>query len=250
MAPPLVLADLIHTCNNIWMTDAWAFDMPLKILQLRIDLPSKASASPKNVMDYENTPFFTHVRNMRFGGTQYCRSIVHTRPWTHVSVNEGSSLKAYSTYEYFHKKPPTVAPSLLSCFLAPGSQVLTHLSYVAIFPFRDHLQWFRRYLLPCNTIRSFCVQLAPLPASKLTDDPERLGKAQLGDCWLELERGYKDLCALIVSMDETSDLTNFESLDYENYELVQEDLRQAFAPLDAYGWHMVRGGLWRKTDSA
>jgi hypothetical protein len=71
---PHVFAELVNT--SVVSADAWAFNMPYQILRLRQSLES--------VND--------HISLTELP------SLFAARKWTELSVNEGSSLKAYTTY--------------------------------------------------------------------------------------------------------------------------------------------------------
>ena len=245
LASPPTIAFLIQILVN--MDDAWAFDMPLKGIML--------GKAPQNVGKESASHCSDHaVASQRrlFGGS-YGNDVLDLYAWRRVSINEGSSLKAYSTYEYFHKQPPAIFCGLMAPVLnAVEVQELMHVTYFAIFPFADHFKLFFSYLPDLlRSLRSLSVQLAPLPASRLIEDPERVGKAQLGDCWLELERSYLHLGRRIGKLtssrhSEFSSFRRFESLDYGHYDLIQEDLDRALMSLTRSGWKRVEGGVWTR----
>ena len=244
LASPRILANLLYA--EIEMLDAWAFDMPLKAIQIQ--------KQPQCTYDDFRG---SRPTNYRFGIlNRHPTSILDPHNWLSVSTNEGSSLKSYSTYEYFHKTPPSVSESLSTyIFLAHNFGSLRHLSYTAIFPFANRLRYFHDHLLNSwNHLHSLRLQLAPLPASKLTEDPERVGKAQLSDCWLEVERVYHHLArglGLMLRNQSTfaKGFRQIESLDYVHYDLIREDLNKALAPLKEIGWEMAEEGVWRRPDT-
>jgi hypothetical protein len=83
LCPPYVFAELTKT--SLVSPDSWVFNMPYHALRFRQDHPTLSSNTASHL--------FT------------------TRPWTHFSVNESSSLKAYSQYEYFLRKTPSLLAS-------------------------------------------------------------------------------------------------------------------------------------------
>ena len=132
-------------------------------------------------------------------------SLIFLRPWTHASLNEGSFLKAYGTYEYFERGPPSLVYSIKRCFITSlnpnigrspavyGLPALRSFTYTAIFPFANHADFVA--MLPF--LEELDLQFAPDPQSGILDDKERTGRAELQDCWLELASAYHDIATTL-----------------------------------------------------
>ncbi|KAL9091651.1 MAG: hypothetical protein Q9165_004727 [Trypethelium subeluteriae] len=239
LASPEAIGHLIDI--EIVMYDAWAFDMPLQAIMLE-----QAAGS-----GYDETKDLPDSR--RFPSAMWRNGVLDPRKWTKLSVNEASSLKAYGTYEYFHKHPPSISRGLKDYFrVAPDFQTLTHITFVAIFPLPSVVgRFLARFSKLRLALHSLSVQLAPLPASRLLEDPERVGTAQLGDCWLELGESYRFLGEVITKQAarKGSRFRVFTSLDWGHYELFQEELSDSLSEQFAeYEWKTAGDGVWTRPD--
>ncbi len=81
------------------------------------------------------------------------------RPWTALLLNEGSSTRVYQTYEFFHKRPPSILGALLGSEEFPNDipllpLTIKSLGYVAIFPLSSHFSTLVRFLPPYRTSSS------------------------------------------------------------------------------------------------
>ena len=183
--------------------DEWAFGHPFHSLHL--EHPPQPRRKPP----------YNHFHDRR---------ILSLRRWTKISYNQGSSIPAYSTYEYFHKRTPSM--------LAPGSAIspsgfgdifsnllenLTSFDFIAIFPFgfrSTHISWLK--LLP--NLRDLRVQFAPSLNDRILDDPIALGTTARSDLWKEFEWAYESV-AIALSNTWLLRLEDFTSLDYRNHGL-------------------------------
>ncbi len=118
VAPPEVFAELAGIYS--WSNDAWAFDMPLQTL--RVDQSLDAA---RTRIDYDELPNF-----------------LVARPWENLVYNEGSSLSAYTTYEFFLRRTPSLLTALHFNSSAAGDSLFANLlefDFIAIFPFYNHV---------------------------------------------------------------------------------------------------------------
>ena len=166
-APPTTLGRL--TQCPVQMKDSWAFDMPLQILHL-----SRSSAA--------KWPFTIRYQDL------FC--II---PWTHCTLNEGSSLNVYSTYEYHIK----TMPSILDCTgrLRAQCPTLQSLDYIAIFPPARQSWPLRSFIRRSRVLRRLGIQLTPHPADRILENDQRVQKALLSDMWMEHVDFYVKLLA-------------------------------------------------------
>ncbi|KAK6007845.1 hypothetical protein QM012_004659 [Aureobasidium pullulans] len=196
LAPPSTLACLLGCSMN--MLDAWAF--PGMAMQL---VSVWREARPVEVAD-QNLPASENYYDMMkpvellMQPNEYGRpalsSLIYIRPWTHLAVNEGSFLEAYSTYEYFHKNPPGILASVGRAFRL--EMEMWSVAYKAVFPFGNHIgSPLDRITYKGNSsnVRRLYVKLAPDPDDTILDDPSQVGKADIADCWREVESAYRFL---------------------------------------------------------
>lgn len=223
IGPPFYLARLI-SCD-LSDCDAWAFDMPLHILRL------------------EQLAFFSLPPQTTFEG------LLDARPWTTLSLNEGSSLQVYQSYEYYLKTTPSVLGT------RPGEPIsqpllalkdLTSFYYTAIFPFYTHTDDVLKYAKAIPSLEKLSLQLIPTLQSNMLDDPVRRAHVQLEDCWLEVDTGYSLVVHAVMEMGEKGRLKEFESRDYA-VKSMQESL-EGKASETMRGWMWCGRGIWRKDD--
>ncbi|KAI4121953.1 MAG: hypothetical protein LQ347_006682 [Umbilicaria vellea] len=213
-APPSTLA-LLASCVSK-DRDAWAFDMPLHILHFKMSYsaPSATSLGPPGEAD-----------------------LFHIRDWSHCTLNEGSSLRLYSTYEYFLKTTPSIVPLSSSNAIVSIRSV----DYIAIFPLHDHTSDISRLLLIMPNLERLRVQLAPESSSKILEDQTRMQKGLPADMWMELVSGYS---VMLQTIREMARLKHFQSLDY-----AIEGLRASLDGVFEHtmrGWHRCGGGCWTR----
>jgi len=254
LAPPIDLACLTNCAIDTF--GDWAFgDMDYHILDLRStrgEAPSSRHLLSQPVQ-YSSLDYMPH----RYPGLARS-SLLNLRPWSHISINEGAFLKAYGTYEYFERGPPSLIYSIKDCLsprptFSPHARIsdvpltsLGHLTYTGIFPFASHLESFRE-LLP--QLEVLDLQLAPEPASNILTESDRVGKAQLEDCWSELMSIYQSLASLLASfrISERSvpSLKKFICRDSKILAL-QEELDEVFIPLCLPVWGEYEPGVFTR----
>jgi hypothetical protein len=231
----------IATADNV--RGDWAFgDMSYHILEMRLEGGAASPLLGKPVLYSE----LDHVPR-RYPGIAGS-SVLNLRPWSAVTINEGAFLKAYGTYEYFERGPPTLLYSIKDCLtprptystsLERVSDVplasLKKLTYIGIFPFANHLDF--RELLP--QLEELDLQLAPVVGSHILDDPGRVGKADLQDCWSELLIVYQDLVGQLatfrISERTVPHLKRVICRDIE-WKALREELDEIFVPLCMPVW--------------
>lgn len=195
LAPPTDLACLANCAIDTF--GDWAFtDMEYHILSLT--QPNPTSNQPPRTSPSQPPSYSTLRPIPPTYPSASASSILALRPWTHLSLNEGSFLKAYGTYEFFERGPPSLIASIKQSTLHPASRLpaLASLSYTAIFPFATHADF--AALLP--RIGKLSLQLAPRRESTILHERARLGKADLADCWTELAAAYAGLAGALASV--------------------------------------------------
>jgi hypothetical protein len=221
-APPTTLAGLLDT--PMMSSDAWAFEMKMHYVEL-IQRGNRSRASHS-----EST------------------ALIHRRPWTHVGYNEGSSVTAYSTYEYHLKQSPKML-YLLLLRLAKEVQPCCNIqsfSFVGVFPFSTNITPLTKALLKIPSLRRIQVQLAPGPENNLLSTPKKLGRAQPGDLWLEWNESYK-VIASFIDMFDFEDGAEFISTDCN--EAARESEVEHYMQLlqgRGIGWKQTGTGRWHR----
>lgn len=164
-APPNVFAEIVS--QPIKLSDQWAFKIPCQTLQL------SHSPSPSTTSQLTD-----HT------------CILHARPWTSLLVNEGSSLMAYTTYEYFLRNTPSPLGRHPSTSLVHLLQTLTSFTFVATFPMYSHIaeitDLIQRHM---PALESLTVKLLPDPDSSILLDSLEAsgGHFDVRDPWSEFE---------------------------------------------------------------
>ncbi|KAF2468972.1 uncharacterized protein BDR25DRAFT_230849 [Lindgomyces ingoldianus] len=221
-APPTTLAGLLDT--QMLSSDAWAFDMKMHYIELLQPEPSRIN----------------HPREST------CRpwdsALVHRKPWTHLGYNEGSSITAYSTYEYHLKQSPKML-YLIILRLAKEVQDCCNIvsfSFHGVFPFSTNITTIIRALHKVKTLRKVHFQLAPGNENSLLNTPKRMGRAQPHDLWMEWNESYK-VIASFLGVYGFADGAEFVSSDCDVAGLAGE--------VDDYmDMRFKRGSGWRKTE--
>ncbi|KAF2157248.1 hypothetical protein K461DRAFT_289583 [Myriangium duriaei CBS 260.36] len=223
-APPCVLGWL--TTNVPATEDAWAFpSMNLQLLELT--QPFHLPTQPKTEVSTETSAW----------DTQY---LFCARPWSSVRLVEGSMMQAYGVYEYFHKRPPTVLGGL--CL--PRGETIKAFSDCVLFPFSTHVDQLQLACL--SAYRSVHFHFSPAPNERVLDDPRVVGKADLSDCWREMEQIYKRAVSaqpLSPLFAPGAALREFSTGDY-SVASIRELLDGEFAQHAAAGWRAVGEGRW------
>ncbi|KAF2257634.1 hypothetical protein CC78DRAFT_205835 [Lojkania enalia] len=224
-APPSTLAGLLDT--QMLSSDTWAFNMKMHYIELHM------SESRRNEM-------------ARFQRRPSDIALIHRRPWSHLGYNEGSSITAYSTYEYHLKQSPKMlylilirlAKEVVECFN------IRSFSFHGVFPFSTNTTAIIRALHKIETLRSVQFQLAPGLENNLLSSPKRMGRAQPHDLWLEWNESYKVIAAYL-SIFEFEDGSEFISKDCEDSTLASEfELYARMLSDKGAGWRKEGVGRW------
>ncbi|RYP26300.1 hypothetical protein DL767_008095 [Monosporascus sp. MG133] len=232
MAPPTTLAAFLS--RTLFLDDAWAFDMPYHILSLsRTRRGEEVLSKHQNMKGSLSDPSLSSAaaaksdggeasssQTQAAGPSRYSASsrrpsrrkkqappspLFTIRPWTALLLNEGSSTRAYKTYEFFLRRPPSLLGALLGCE-EEGShndgnappplipQTVSDLSYVAVFPLSSHVEATLAPHLPPHVVRLF-VRLTPTLKSGLflEENGDEMRRVDPGDLWMERNAAYQSL---------------------------------------------------------
>ncbi|KAJ4290617.1 hypothetical protein N0V90_010835 [Kalmusia sp. IMI 367209] len=229
-APPSTMAGLLDA--HMLSSDAWAFDMKMHYVEFSMQEPSRLAHMDRNCRPWSN-------------------ALVHRRPWTHLSYNEGSSIKAYSTYEYHLKKSPKML-YLTLIRLAKEVQDCCNLqsfSFIGVFPFSTNMNTIIRILQKIPTLLELQFQLAPGPENDLLSTPKKLGRAQASDLWLEWNGSYRTIAGLLGTYD-FKDGAKFVSGDCGEKRVAKE-MEEYVESLQkrGLGWRKDSDGVWVRDHS-
>lgn len=227
MIPPPALSNLVP--SSLDMSDAWAFEMPLHILRLT---QPWSCAGP---------------RSLSAGHTLH---VLQVRPWNSCVINEGSSVKAYNTYEYFHKHTPSVLQSghfsdaLQS---APTASNITTFDYIAVFPLSRHINRVTQFIQSLKNLETLRTQLGPDSTSNIWSDNAAVGRSQPVDLWMDYETNYRTIISVVSEMGRNHRLNRFTALDYYYTPDLLLKLDDSFER-QLLGWHSHNKGQWHKNE--
>ncbi|KAL8789269.1 MAG: hypothetical protein Q9195_006915 [Heterodermia aff. obscurata] len=168
--------------------DSWAFDMPLHVLHLSCQQPYLRSEA-ESLWD---------------------------QPWSTITLNEGSSLKAYSTYDFHTKQSPSIFLDQWFCknvIKNMWSVTVREFEYVAVFPLEMHINCILTQLECLTNLRTLSTRLAPHENSSILSDRAKVGRAQFRDLWSSLEENYASIVSYVVLMRQKHHLRTFKALD-------------------------------------
>lgn len=178
-----------------------------------------------------------------------------TRPWTHFSINESSSLKAYSQYEYFLRKTPSLLASLHhSNPHIPFSTLLhnlRHFSYTAIFPFYNHIETILHSVRAMCNLTHLTFKLCPEPESTVIDDElhAALGHIDVNDAWMELDTAYTLITHTVIYLTALGEgkLEEFR-VDDVKMEGIRENLEDVISQRLQEWWIYAGRGAWKRKE--
>jgi len=172
------------------LADRWAFDIPYQYLEVR------QSASEA----------------IRQSSYDYLPGLLGVKHWNSIRVNEGSSLAAYTSYQHFLKKPPSLFSNVQIClssiplnatpeslrelFPETSTQItlvqdmlqnLRDFSFIAVFPFYNHVDNILKCIRRMRSLESLFIKLCPQAGSTVLDDGIKAagGHIDMNDPWNE-----------------------------------------------------------------
>jgi len=152
-------------------------------------------------------------------------TLFQIRPWSTLLLNEGSFLKAYSTYEFFLKQPPSILPDLVGAEAPPHkaliSPTIRDMSYIGIFPMASHFSGLTKH---CPRLDRLYVQL--VPRNDILDNEEKIKQVDTNDLWMERNSCYALLMREL-----------FHDPPTDNYQYLQ--IFESGDAADADAWHMA-----------
>ena len=221
---PHVFAELVGT--SIVGTDAWAFNMPYQLLKLKQE--------PESVYDQ------TSLTNLP--------SLFSARKWTDVSVNEGSSLKAYTTYEYFFRDTPSLLGTIHASKLTIADGMLAELqsfTFIAIFPFFNHVDEILKTVRKMRRLKILRTKLCPEPQSTVFNDEiaSAGGHIDVNDPWNEFDTAYTLVAQTVHILATEGQLQEFH-VDDVKMTGIRETLENSLKPHLEELWLYRGDGIW------
>lgn len=175
IASPRTLASLL--ARMLFLGDAWSFYQSHHVLSLsrsqtKVMSPEKEDeAGSTHEQDGPSTsPAPASAAQSSLSSSSAHRpakripcDLFAIRSWQALLLNEGSSTRVYKTYEYYHRRPPSMLGALLGAEEFPNDEPLIpstirDLSYVGIFPLSTH---FNTLVQNLPRIDRLFVQLVP-----------------------------------------------------------------------------------------
>lgn len=262
VASPRMLASLL--ARKVFLGDEWVFDQSHHVLSLSRDDPrGTARAEPTATTSAgadsagEQAPEPPHTpaapRSPRPASSSSssgplarptsrvpCK-LFTVRPWTRLLLNEGSSTRVYKTYEYFHKRPPSVLAALLGAGTFPNDEALVppsvrDLSYVAIFPLSGHFATLVDFLPPLDRL---FVQI--VPRNDILQDRHEMAHLDIHDLWAERNTSYVRIMPML--FDGSDDAGNWRHL--EEFETGDAADRESWEMAVDYVSTMEQFAKWR-----
>ncbi|EEH47380.1 uncharacterized protein PADG_03478 [Paracoccidioides brasiliensis Pb18] len=230
IAPPYVFADM--ALCNLNSAHSWAFELPLQTMQFH--QPAQ--------------------RLLDFAAPEADDTFFSVRPWTEILFNEGSSLKAYSNYEYYLLRVPSlmehwgaVDPLQSKDLPYPVGAIsrLTSFHYTAVFPFYNHTNLVLKVIRNMSNLRHLSFQLAPEPTSTIFEEEQRTGTLDPNDPWMELDTSYSLISHSVRYLGVQGKLVEFRSFDFQ-LEALRDNLVSRIGSKLKGKWVHDGCGLWLK----
>ncbi|KAL6904980.1 hypothetical protein GGI43DRAFT_297242 [Trichoderma evansii] len=251
ISSPAILASLLGRPINL--SGAWIFRQPFHILSL--SRPADQRQQKATNIDDSTIAAPNHPLSNRgpTPATSHC-SLFGIRPWNSMLLNEGSSVKVYTTYEYFHHTPPSLLPALLDSddeSMQPLlKNTLRSFSYVAIFPLASHIN---NILIPrVPALEKFYIQIVPR-APSFAEDDYRHPAMDISDLWMERNTAYAQLVMAIFDpppLGLWNSLQYFESGDAVDREAWEQAVRYVIFAAGATWKVAGEGKFVRRDDTA
>lgn len=249
IASPRMLASLL--ARMLFLGDEWIFSQTHHILSLSRE-NSKAfrpertdKEMPTEVRPSGPTSFSSSSLPRPITPRVPC-ALFSIRPWTSVLLNEGSSTQVYKTYEYFHRRPPSLLGGLLGAEAFPNDAPLVPptiqaLSYVGIFPLADHVRLLVENL---PRIKRLFVQL--VPRNDILKDRLQMKGLDMDDLWAERDSAYAHIISRIRS--GTSQEGNWRYLrEFESGDVADEEAWEVVGQILASPeWRLVKEGVFHR----
>lgn len=249
----------VLTSCRIYMDDAWVFDCPYHYLRLQRPRLSGAEFPETTVLPAQNLNGHSSpgVNGLPTGDSSGISSatagsaspLFAIRPWTSLLLNEGSFIKAYTTYEYWLRRAPSILPGLLGAEDAERNQqmplicpTIRDMSYIGIFPTASH---FAAMTMHFPMLDRVYVQF--VPRNDILNDPDKIARVETGDLWMERNSCY---ALLMRELFNSPPVMNFKHLrvfesgdaaDRDAWSMAVEYIRRV-----DNGWKVAGDGIFER----
>ncbi|ROV88965.1 hypothetical protein VMCG_10141 [Cytospora schulzeri] len=258
VASPRMLASLL--ARMLFLGDEWSFDQSHHILSLsrpsrksnpRADTqfdPQTDTIEAETALSSASASASASAPPSSRASRRVPCALFTIRPWNALLLNEGSSTRVYKTYEYFHKRPPSMLGALLGAEEFPNNESLIppsirDLAYVGIFPLSSHFNTLVQNLPPIDRL---FVQL--VPRNDILNDKREMQHLDMDDLWAERNTSYAKIMPKLFDSSSSAgnwrQLQEFESgdaADRESWDMAVEYVRQFGAE-----WRVEREGVFIK----
>lgn len=253
IASPRMLASLL--ARMLFLGDEWIFAQTHHILSLsrddfRTSRPEKRHKETATDLRASHADSRSSSSSLKRPITPRIPCALFTlQPWTSVLLNEGSSTQVYKTYEYFHRRPPSLLGALLGAEAFPNDAALVPttvqaLSYVGIFPLADHVRLLVENL---PRIERLFVQL--VPRNDILKDRRQMKGLDMDDLWAERDSAYAHIIARIRS--GASQEGNWRYLrEFESGDVGEEEAWEVVGQILASPeWRLVKEGVFQRYET-
>lgn len=249
ISSPAILASLLGRPINL--SGAWIFRQRFHILSLSRPAVQRQQQKITNIDESTiASPNLLPSNRAPTPATSHC-SLFSIRSWTSMLLNEGSSVKVYTTYEYFHHTPPSLLPALLDTgdeSMQPLLQnTIRSFSYIAIFPLANHIN---NILIPrVPALERFYIQIVPR-APSFAEDDYRHPAMDISDLWMERNTAYSQLVMAVFDpppLGLWNSLQCFESGDAVDREAWEQAVRYVIFAAGAT-WKVAGEGKFVRRD--
>ncbi|KAG8168911.1 hypothetical protein KVR01_001660 [Diaporthe batatas] len=235
IASPRTLASLL--ARMLFLGDAWSFYQSHHVLSLSRN--SETAVSPNRELEVGSSEQAGVREQSSLASAPVARQarripcfLFTIRPWDALLLNEGSSTRVYKTYEYYHRRPPSMLGALLGAEEFPNDEPLIpstirDLSYVGIFPLSTH---FNTLVQNLPRVDRLFVQL--VPRNDILKDKKEMEHLDMDDLWAERNTSYSKIMPKL--FDSSSSAGNWRYLqvfesgdaaDRESWDMAVEYVR-------------------------
>ncbi|RFU78427.1 f-box domain-containing [Trichoderma arundinaceum] len=246
ISSPAILASLLGRPINL--SGSWIYRQRFHILSL-----SRPAGKPQHgaTTEVSSPTAPANDRSLNRASVTFACSLFSIRPWESMLLNEGSSVKVYTTYEYFHHAPPSLLPALLDSSDESMQPLLRNtlrsFSYIAIFPLATHIN---DVLIPrIPALERFYIQIVPR-APSFAEDIYRHPAMDMSDLWMERNTAYAQLVMAIFDpppLGSWSSLQYFETGDAIDREAWEQAVRYVIFAAGAT-WKVAGEGKFVRRD--
>ncbi|KAF8858873.1 hypothetical protein BDZ45DRAFT_689687 [Acephala macrosclerotiorum] len=235
IAPVEALAPLT-TCR-VELADSWQFDCPCHYIQLKRPLTS--ATTPAETSQGDDGTITSNAR-------PWYSTLFEVRPWNSLLLNEGSFIRAYATYEWWQREPPSILPDLVGVETPNNAALISptirDMSYIGIFPISSHFNCLVNHFPRLDRLYTQLV-----PRSEILQDRTKMSQVEAEDLWMERNGSYANLMRELFNAPPVNNyryLKVFESgdaADRDAWNMAVEYVKRA-----GNGWEVAGDGVFTR----